>query len=102
LLVDLRLDGTFPVVSFARCLRCRDWETAKQICIDMSDAYRSPGRPGDLLWRENSHKLVINQAGYCYAGPLRPPFRHVPPEILEHSKQMAENWKKLCAKYPAK
>jgi hypothetical protein len=45
---------------------------------------------------------VINNAGYCYAGPLRPPFRHVPAEIVEHSKQMAENWKKLCAKYPSK
>jgi len=94
--------GPSPLFRLRDACAAGDWETAKQICIDMSEAYKSPGRPGDLLWRENSHKLVINDAGYCYAGPLRPPFRHVPPEIIEHSKQMAENWKKLCAKYPAK
>ena len=94
--------GPSPLFRLRDACTAGDWETAKQICIDMSDAYKSPGRPGDLLWRENSHKLVINNAGYCYAGPLRPPFRHVPAEIVEHSKQMAENWKKLCAKYPSK
>ena len=94
--------GPSPLFRLRDACAAGDWETAKQICIDMSDAYKSPGRPGDLLWRENSHKLVINDAGYCHAGPLRPPFRHVPAEIIEHSKQMAEYWKKLCAKYPAK
>ncbi len=47
-------------------------------------------------------KLAMNDAGYCFPGPLRPPFRNVPPEIIEHAKQMATNWKKLCAKYPPK
>ncbi len=94
--------GPSPLFRLRDACYAGDWETAKQICIDMSDAYKAPGRPGDLLWRENSHKLVINDAGYCHAGPLRPPFRHVPPDVIEHSKQMAENWKKLCGKYPAK
>jgi dihydrodipicolinate synthase/N-acetylneuraminate lyase len=92
--------GPSPLFRLRDACSAGDWETAKQICIDMTDAYKSPGRPGDLFWRENSHKLVINEAGYCYAGPLRPPFCHVPPEIIEHSKQNAANWKKLCAKYP--
>lgn len=92
--------GPSPLFRLRDACAAGDWETAKQICIDMTDAYKSPGRPGDLFWRENSHKLVINEAGYCYAGPLRPPFCHVPTEIIEHSKQNAANWKKLCAKYP--
>jgi len=92
--------GPSPLFRLRDACAAGDWETAKQICIDMTDAYKSPGRAGDLFWRENSHKLVINEAGYCYAGPLRPPFSHVPPEIIEHSKQNAANWKKLAAKYP--
>ena len=92
--------GPSPLFHLRDACAAGDWETAKQICIDMSDAYRVPGRPGELFWRENAHKLAVNESGYCYAGPLRPPFRHVPPEIIEHSKQMGANWKKLCAKYP--
>ncbi|HEY1266597.1 MAG TPA: dihydrodipicolinate synthase family protein [Candidatus Binatia bacterium] len=92
--------GPSPLIRLRDACFAGDWETAKQIAIDMSEAYRGPGRPGDLFWRENSHKLVINESGYCYAGPLRPPFRIVPQEIIEHSKKMAENWKALCRKYP--
>ncbi|MGZ9130821.1 MAG: dihydrodipicolinate synthase family protein [Candidatus Binatia bacterium] len=92
--------GPSPLIHLRDACAAGDWATAEQICIDMSEAYRAPGKAGDLFWRENSHKLTVNESGYCYAGPLRPPFRHVPPEILEHSKQMAANWKKLCAKYP--
>jgi len=33
---------------------------------------------------------------------LRPPFRIIPPDIIEHAKQQAANWKKLCEKYPPK
>src|SRR5438045_2735303 len=91
--------GPSPLIRLRDACFSGDWETAKQIAIDMSEAYRGPGRPGDLFWRENSHKLVINESGYCHAGPLRPPFRHVPQEIIEHSKKMAENWKELCRKY---
>ncbi len=94
--------GPWPVLRLRDACYAGDWETAKEICLEMNAAYKAPGRPGDLFWRENSHKLAVNEAGYCYAGPLRPPFRHVPPEIVEHAKKQAANWKKLCEKYPAK
>jgi len=38
------------------------------------------------FWRENSHELAVNKSGYCNTGPLRPPFRHVPEELIEHAK----------------
>jgi len=94
--------GPWPVLRLRDACTAGDWETAKQICLDMNAAYKAPGRPGDLFWRENSHKLSMNEAGYCAPGPLRPPFRVVPPEIFQHAKQQAANWKKLCEKYPAK
>ena len=94
--------GPWPLLHMRDACFAGDWEAAKEICLDLNARYKTPGRPGDLFWRENVHKLEINEAGYCVAGPLRPPFRNVPPEIIEHAKQQAEEWKKLCAKYPAK
>jgi dihydrodipicolinate synthase/N-acetylneuraminate lyase len=93
--------GPWPVLHLRDACSAGDWETAKEICLDLSAASKAPGRPGDLFWRENSAKLAMNDAGYCFPGPLRPPFRHVPPEIIEHAKQTAANWRKLCQKYPA-
>ena len=92
--------GPWPLLRLRDACFSGDWETAKEICIDISEAYTNPGRPADLFWRENFHKLVINEAGYCYAGPLRPPFRHIPPEVVEQSKVVAARWKKLSEKYP--
>ena len=92
--------GPWPILRLRDACSAGDWETAKQLCLDIDAAYKAPGRPGDLFWRENAHKLAINDSGYCKAGPLRPPFRHVPAEIVEHAKQQAAAWKKLCEKYP--
>jgi len=93
--------GPWPVLRLRDACLAGDWDTAKEICLDMNAAYKAPGRPGDLFWRENAHKLAMNEAGYCTPGPLRPPFRVVPPEIFDHAKQTAANWRKLCEKYPS-
>lgn len=93
--------GPWPVLHLRDACRAGDWETAKQICLDLEAAGKTPSG-GDLHWRENSMKLAMNYAGYCSPGPLRPPFRVVPPEIIEHAKRMAVDWKKLCEKYPPK
>ena len=91
--------GPGPLLRMRDACFAGDWDTAKEISLDLNRGYKTPGRPGDLFWRENVHKLEINEAGYCVAGPLRPPFRKIPPEIFEHAKQQAQEWKKLCAKY---
>lgn len=92
--------GPWPLLRLRDACFAGDWEAAKEICLDLDAAYKAPGRPGDLFWRENSHKLAVNESGYCYAGPLRPPFRHVPPEIRDHARKMAAKWVELCRKYP--
>jgi dihydrodipicolinate synthase/N-acetylneuraminate lyase len=92
--------GPWPILELRDACFAGDWDKAKQLCLDIDDAYMEPGQPGDLIWRENFHKLVINEAGYCYAGPLRPPFRHVPADVIEQSKETAASWKRLCEKYP--
>jgi len=93
--------GPWPVLRLRDACYAGDWEAAKEICLDMNAANKAPGQPGDLFWRENAHKLAMNEAGYCTPGPLRPPFRVIPQEIFDHAKQTAANWRKLCEKYPA-
>ena len=92
--------GPWPVLRLRDACFAGDWETAKQICLDIASSHK--GGSNNLHWRENSAKLAMNDAGYCAPGPLRPPFRNVPPEIIEGAKKMAAGWKKLCEKYPAK
>jgi hydratase-aldolase len=94
--------GPWPLLRLRDACYAGDWELAKEICLDLNAAYKAPGRPGDLFWRENAHKLAMNESGYCTPGPLRPPFRVVPQEIYDHAKYMAAKWKELCEKYPYK
>ncbi len=93
--------GPWPVLHLRDAWRAGDWETVKQICLDMEAAGRTKSGAG-LNWRENSAKLAMNEIGYCKPGPLRAPFRVIPPEVMEDAKKMAAGWKKLCEKYPAK
>jgi trans-o-hydroxybenzylidenepyruvate hydratase-aldolase len=44
-------------------------------------------------------KLRINAAGYCNAGPIRPPYAIVPDEIIAQTQEAGERWKTLCDKY---
>ncbi len=93
--------GPWPVLHLRDAWRAGDWETVKQICLDLETHGRTK-TGGGLNWRENHAKLAMNYAGYCAPGPLRPPFRNVPPEVVEDAKKLAEGWKKLCEKYPEK
>jgi dihydrodipicolinate synthase/N-acetylneuraminate lyase len=90
--------GPEPVIRLRDACRAGDLELAKQICLDMEAAVDDPSNT-DLRWRENTHKLAVNEAGYCYAGPLRAPFRHVPPELHDRAVRRAQKWRALVEKY---
>jgi hydratase-aldolase len=92
--------GPWPLLRLRDACCAGDWDTAKQICLDLNAAYKAPGNPGELFWRENAHKLSMNEAGYCMPGPLRPPFRVVPQEIYDAAKSTAAKWRQLCEKWP--
>jgi hypothetical protein len=72
----------------------------KQICLDLDGVGKVGPNIGNLSWRENVFKLASNEARYCDAGPLRPPFRIVPHEVIDNGKKIAAYWKSLCEKYP--
>ena len=92
--------GPSPVVTLRDACTRQDWETAKRICLDLDGTGKVGPNIGNLSWRENVFKLATNEADYCYAGPLRPPFCVVPQEVIDNSKKIAAYWKTLCEKYP--
>lgn len=92
--------GPWPVLRLLDACASGDFETAKTICVELDEASQAGGKVQfELFWRENSSKLAINEAGYCHVGPLRPPFRHVPPEVQESAKKIAQAWNRLVHKY---
>ena len=92
--------GPSPVIRLRDACQAQDWETAKQICLDLEGTNRVGPNIGNLSWRENVFKLATNEAGYCTAGPLRAPWRIIPQEVKDNSKKIAAYWKTLCEKYP--
>jgi dihydrodipicolinate synthase/N-acetylneuraminate lyase len=46
-------------------------------------------------------KTRINEAGYCRAGPIRPPYDHLAPEYDAASRECGRRWATLREKYSA-
>jgi dihydrodipicolinate synthase/N-acetylneuraminate lyase len=44
-------------------------------------------------------KLRIDTAGYCHAGPIRPPYAHVPDDITAAAVDCGRRWAVLCERY---
>ena len=95
--------GPSPLIRARDAWAAQDWAALRKICMDVSSAMSVGGGGGgqNLEWREATMKLAMNEAGYCHAGPLRPPFSIVPDSVKERAKEMARKWRGLCAAYPA-
>ena len=89
--------GPGPIVRALQEAKEGNWDMVREIC--MAIAKVSPrGERSDAY----ASKLAINEAGYCFAGPPRPPYRILRPEALERAKAMGERWRALCERYPSK
>jgi trans-o-hydroxybenzylidenepyruvate hydratase-aldolase len=44
-------------------------------------------------------KARINAAGYCAAGPVRPPYDHLPLEYLERATECGRRWREIRSSY---
>lgn len=89
--------GPSPIVRALQAAEAGNWDEVREICIAMAAV--SPGGDRNDAY---SSKLAINEAGYCHAGPPRPPYRVIREEARERAKVMAERWRALCERYPAK
>lgn len=84
--------GPWPILRLRDACAAGDWETARSLNLEL--ARLNP--TSDLRWRDHVMKLSINEAGYCTAGPLRPPMRRIPDSVIEEARRRGQQWKDLA------
>jgi trans-o-hydroxybenzylidenepyruvate hydratase-aldolase len=96
--------GPEPVLAQMRALFSNDVEAFRKIGKDLAWT-REPiaeitGDP-DLFATYNiqMEKIRIEAAGYCKAGPIRPPYNVMPEPYAECARENARRWRQLCEKY---
>ncbi|HLH23609.1 MAG TPA: dihydrodipicolinate synthase family protein [Chloroflexota bacterium] len=98
--------GPQPVVALMDALLSGDMARAKQISDDCAWA----GQPVDHIiespevfasYNIQLEKIRIDAAGYCKAGPVRPPYDVMPEEYAEQARECGRRWAQLCQKYAA-
>ena len=96
--------GPEPVLAQMRALLSHDAETLRRIAADLAWA-REPiaeiTSDPDLFATYNIQleKIRIEAAGYCKAGPIRPPYNVMPERYAERARENAQRWRQLCQKY---
>jgi hypothetical protein len=96
--------GPQPVLEQMRALLAKDAETLRVIAKDLAWA-REPIAEitGDAelfaTYNIQMEKIRIQEAGYCKAGPIRPPYNVMPDRYAECAKENARRWRELCKKY---
>jgi trans-o-hydroxybenzylidenepyruvate hydratase-aldolase len=96
--------GPEPVLAQTRALLSNDAEALRGIAADLAWA-REPiaeiTSDPDLFATYNIQleKIRIEAAGYCKAGPIRPPYNVMPESYAEGARENARRWRQLCEKY---
>jgi trans-o-hydroxybenzylidenepyruvate hydratase-aldolase len=96
--------GPEPALAQIRAIQSHDLDRARQIAKDLSWT-REPIGPitadPEIFASYNIQleKVRIALAGYCKAGPLRPPYNVYPPEYHEMFRENARRWRELCDRY---
>ena len=95
--------GPQPVLSITRALLAGDMDRFKKISAELGWA-REPIKElstnADLFAAYNiqMEKIRIEAAGYCKAGPIRPPYNHMPEVHAESARENARRWRAVCDK----
>jgi trans-o-hydroxybenzylidenepyruvate hydratase-aldolase len=96
--------GPEPVLAQMRALLSSDAEGLRKIAADLAWA-REPiaelTSDPELFTTYNiqMEKIRIEAAGYCKAGPIRPPYNVMPEPYVELARENARRWRQLCEKY---
>jgi dihydrodipicolinate synthase/N-acetylneuraminate lyase len=96
--------GPEPVLAQMRALLSGDAEALRRIAADLAWA-REPiaelTSDPELFATYNiqMEKIRIEAAGYCKAGPIRPPYNVMPEPNAELARENARRWRLLCEKY---
>jgi trans-o-hydroxybenzylidenepyruvate hydratase-aldolase len=96
--------GPEPVLEQVRALLAHDTAAMQKIAADLAWA-REPiaeiTSDPDLFATYNiqMEKIRIEAAGYCKAGPIRPPYNVMPETYAAGARENARRWRQLCEKY---
>jgi trans-o-hydroxybenzylidenepyruvate hydratase-aldolase len=96
--------GPQPVLAQMHALLTKNADEMRRIAADLAWA-REPiaeiTSDPDLFATYNiqMEKIRIEAAGYCKAGPIRPPYNVMPAPYAELAKENARRWRQLCEKY---
>ena len=96
--------GPEPVLAQMRAQLANDAEALQKIGADLVWV-RAPAK--ELIsnpelfavYNIQFEKLRIQAAGYCKAGPIRPPYNLMPQIYLDMVHEHAKRWRQLCEKY---
>jgi trans-o-hydroxybenzylidenepyruvate hydratase-aldolase len=96
--------GPEPALAQIRAIQSGDMVRAREIAKELTWTRESIApivADADLFASYNIQleKTRIGLAGYCKAGPLRPPYNVYPPEYLPLFQENATRWRTLCEKY---
>jgi trans-o-hydroxybenzylidenepyruvate hydratase-aldolase len=96
--------GPEPVLEQMRALLTNDAEAMKRIAADLAwtrepIAELSSNPELFATYNIQLEKIRIEAAGYCKAGPIRPPYNFMPEPYAEAARENARRWRQLCEKY---
>ncbi len=95
--------GPQPSLALMTSILAGDTATVSQVSTDIAWA-SSPlaemfASPEFASYNIQVEKIRINAAGYCNAGPVRPPYASVPADVERSAIECGTRWKSLCEKY---
>jgi dihydrodipicolinate synthase/N-acetylneuraminate lyase len=96
--------GPQPSIAVMEAILARDMSRAKEVADDIAWA-GEPTHPiiGDpeifASYNIQVEKIRFDAAGYCKAGPIRPPYNVMPDDYAEAARENGRRWVQLCAKY---
>jgi trans-o-hydroxybenzylidenepyruvate hydratase-aldolase len=96
--------GPEPVLEQMRALLSNDAEAMRKIATDLAwtrEPIAKLSSDPELFATYNIQleKIRIEAAGYCKAGPIRPPYNFMPEPYAECARENARRWRQLCEKY---
>jgi trans-o-hydroxybenzylidenepyruvate hydratase-aldolase len=96
--------GPEPALALVRALLADDGEALRRIAADLAwtrEPIAQITSDPDLFATYNiqMEKIRIEAAGYCKAGPIRPPYNVMPEPYAECARENARRWRQLCEKY---
>ncbi|MEC9341099.1 MAG: dihydrodipicolinate synthase family protein [Pseudomonadota bacterium] len=95
--------GPAPAQALTNAILKGDWERAAQIDAEVNWALQTffpPGGFGEFAhYNIQLEKIRFDEAGYSRAGPIRPPYDHLPDTYVERARECGRRWAKLQKKY---